>query len=84
VVLEWEDGTLFFGEGDSLTGPLHTSGLQSLNVEGRGMMTVRYETWLPDLVAANRCFGNGATSLPVHLWLGQHEISPSTRPQKRL
>lgn len=56
VVLEWEDGTLFFGEGDSLTGPLHTMGLQSLNVEGRGQMTVRYETWLPDLAAAQQVF----------------------------
>jgi hypothetical protein len=52
VLLEWEDGTLFFGEGDSLTGPLHTTGLQSLNVVGRGAMTARFETWVPDLAAA--------------------------------
>jgi hypothetical protein len=56
VVLEWEDGTLFFGEGDSLTGPLHTMGLQSLNVVGRGAMTARFETWVPDLAAAQQVF----------------------------
>lgn len=54
VLLEWEDGTLFFGEGDSLVGPLHTNGLQSLKVEGRGMMTARFETWVPDLSAAQQ------------------------------
>jgi hypothetical protein len=56
VVLEWEDGTLFFGEGDSLTGPLHTMGVQSLNVVGRGAMTARFETWVPDLAAAQQVF----------------------------
>ncbi|MBM6583456.1 hypothetical protein ILT44_24965 [Microvirga sp. BT689] len=56
VVLEWEDGTLFFGEGDSLVGPLHTMGLQSLNVVGRGAMTARFETWVPDLAAAQQVF----------------------------
>jgi hypothetical protein len=56
VLLEWEDGTLFFGEGDSLVGPLHTTGLQSLNVEGRGAMTARFETWVPDLAAAQQVF----------------------------
>jgi hypothetical protein len=56
VVLEWEDGTLFFGEGDSLVGPLHTMGLQSLNVEGHGAMMARFETWVPDLAAAQQVF----------------------------
>jgi hypothetical protein len=56
VVLEWEDGTLFFGEGDSLTGPLHTMGVQSLNVVGRGAMTARFETWVPDFTAAQQVF----------------------------
>jgi hypothetical protein len=56
VVLEWEDGTLFFGEGDSLTGPLHTMGVQSLNLVGRGAMTARFETWVPDLAAAQQVF----------------------------
>jgi hypothetical protein len=56
VLLEWEDGTLFFGEGDSLVGPLHTKGLQVLNVEGRGTMTARFETWVPDLAAAQQVF----------------------------
>lgn len=56
VVLEWEDGTMFFGEGDSLTGPLHTMGVQSLNVVGRGAMTARFETWVPDLAAAQQVF----------------------------
>ncbi|MGF9764210.1 hypothetical protein AAII07_54825 [Microvirga sp. 0TCS3.31] len=56
VVLEWEDGTLFFGEGDSLIGPLHTRGLQSLSVEGRGTMTARFETSIPDLAAAQQVF----------------------------
>jgi hypothetical protein len=56
VLLEWEDGTLFFGEGDSLVGPLHTTGLQSLNVEGHGGLTARFETWVPDLAAAQQVF----------------------------
>ena len=56
VLLEWEDGTLFFGEGDSLVGPLHTTGFQTLNVEGRGAMTARFETWVPDLAAAQQVF----------------------------
>jgi hypothetical protein len=56
VLLEWKDGILFFGEGDRLVGPLHTTGLQSLNVEGRGQMTARYETWVPDVAAAQQAF----------------------------
>lgn len=56
VLLEWEDGTLFFGEGDTLVGPLHTKGVQSINVEGRGTMTARFETWVPDLAEARKVF----------------------------
>jgi len=56
VLLEWEDGTLFFGEGDSLVGPLHTKGLQSLNLVERGAMTARFETWVPDLATAQQVF----------------------------
>jgi len=56
VLLEWEDGTLVFGEGDSLVGPLHTTGLQSLDVVGRGAMTARFETWVSDLAAAQQVF----------------------------
>ncbi|WP_457094441.1 hypothetical protein [Microvirga sp. P5_D2] len=56
VLLEWEDGTLFFGEGDSLVGPLHTIGLQSINIVGRGTMTARFVTWVPDFAAAQRAF----------------------------
>jgi hypothetical protein len=56
VVLEWEDGTLFFGEGDTLIGPLHTRGLQSIEVEGRGQMTARFETWVSDLTEAQQVF----------------------------
>ena len=56
VLLEWEDGILFFGEGDSLTGPLHTIGLQSLNVVGRGTMMARFETLAPDFAAAQQVF----------------------------
>jgi hypothetical protein len=37
-------------------GPLHTTGLQSLNVEGRRAMTARFETWVPDLAAAQQVF----------------------------
>jgi hypothetical protein len=47
---------LFFGEGDSLVGRLHTTGLQTLNVEGRGAMTAPFETWVPDLAAAQQVF----------------------------
>jgi hypothetical protein len=56
VILEWEDGTLFFGEGDRLVGPLHTKGLQSIEVEGRGQMIARFETWVPDLTTAQQVF----------------------------
>jgi hypothetical protein len=56
VLLEWEDGTLFFGEGDRLTGPLHTRGLQSIEVEGRGQMTARFETGVSDLAEAQQVF----------------------------
>jgi hypothetical protein len=56
VILEWEDGTLFFGEGDTLIGPLHTRGLQSIDVEGRGQMTARFETWAADLAEAQQVF----------------------------
>ena len=56
VLLEWEDGTLSFGEGDTLVGPLHTTGLQFLNVEGVGAMSARFETWVPDLAAAQQGF----------------------------
>jgi hypothetical protein len=56
VILEWEDGTLFFGEGDTLIGPLHTRGLQSIEVEGRGQMTARFETGVFDLAEAQQGF----------------------------
>jgi hypothetical protein len=56
VILEWEDGTLFFGEGDRLVGPLHTKGLQSIDVEGRGQMTARFEIWVPVLAMAQQVF----------------------------
>jgi hypothetical protein len=56
VLLEWEDGTLFFGEGDKLVGPLHTRGLQSIEVEGRGQMTARFETGVSDLAEAQQVF----------------------------
>jgi len=56
VILEWEDGTLFFGEGDKLVGPLHTKGVQSIDVEGRGKMMARFETWVPNLAQAQQVF----------------------------
>jgi len=56
VVLLWEDGTMFFGEGDTLVGPLHTQGAQLVEAEGRGVMTVRFEGLLPDLQAAQQVF----------------------------
>jgi hypothetical protein len=56
VILEWEDGTLFFGEGDRLVGPLHTRGLHSIEVEGRGQMMAQFETSVPDLAAAQQVF----------------------------
>jgi hypothetical protein len=83
VLLEWEDGTLFFGEGDSLVGPLHTTGFQSLNVEGRGVMTARFETWVPDLAAAQQVFRERcrlAPDTPSHegmpvKWFAQDSIN---------
>lgn len=56
VILEWEDGTQFFGEGDAVVGPLHTKGLQSIDVEGRGKMTARFQTWVSDLPTALQIF----------------------------
>lgn len=56
VVLLWEDGTLFFGEGDTLVGPMHTQGSQLIEAEGRGVMTARFEGLLPDLGTAQRVF----------------------------
>jgi hypothetical protein len=56
VILEWEDGYLFIGEGDRLVGPLHTKGLQLIDVEGRGQMTARFETWVSNLAEAQQVF----------------------------
>lgn len=56
VVLLWEDGTLFFGEGDTLVGPLHTQGSQLIEAEGRGVMTARFEGLLPDIETAQQVF----------------------------
>ena len=56
VILLWEDGTLFFGEGDTLVGPLHTPGPQLIEAKGRGTMTARFEGLLPDLQTAQRVF----------------------------
>ena len=56
VILEWEDGTLFFGEGDALVGPLHTKGLQSIDVVGRGKMIARFDSWAADLPTALQVF----------------------------
>jgi hypothetical protein len=56
VILEWEDGILVFGEGDTLVGPLHTKGLQSIEVEGRGQLTARFETWASSLAEAQQMF----------------------------
>lgn len=55
VLLEWDDGTLFFDKGDSLVEPLHTTGLQSLNVVGRGTMPAQFETEA-DFAAAQQVF----------------------------
>jgi hypothetical protein len=56
MLLLWEDGTLFFGEGDTVTGPLHTQGLRSIEVADRGKMEVRVETWFADIAAAQTAF----------------------------
>jgi hypothetical protein len=56
VILEWEDGTLFFGEGDAMVGPLHTKGLQSIDLEGRGKVTARFDSWASDLPTALQMF----------------------------
>jgi hypothetical protein len=56
VILEWEDGTLFFGEGDAVRGPLYTKGLQSIDVEGRGQMTARFDSSVSDLPTALQRF----------------------------
>jgi hypothetical protein len=53
---------LFFGEGDTLVGPLHTKGLQVLEVEGRGQMTARSRPGLPISARRNRGFANAAAS----------------------
>ncbi|MEZ0167377.1 hypothetical protein [Microvirga sp. TS319] len=56
VILLWEDGTLFFGEGDTLVGPLHSQGSQLIEAEGRGVMTARVGGLLPDLGTAQQVF----------------------------
>lgn len=56
AILLWEDGTLFFGEGDTLVGPFHTQGSQLIEAEGRGVMTARPEGVLPDFQTAQQVF----------------------------
>ena len=64
----WEDGTLFFGEDDTVTGPLHTRGRQSIEVAGRGSMEVMIEDWFADPVSAQQAFRSRcqlAPSIPL-------------------
>ena len=56
AILLWEDGTVFFGEGDMVVGPLHTRGPQRIEAKGRGVMTARFEGLLPDLQTAQKVF----------------------------
>jgi hypothetical protein len=49
VVLDWEDGILVFAAGDTVTGPLHSRGLQSIDLVGYGAMLVTVDGWSPDL-----------------------------------
>jgi hypothetical protein len=56
AVLLWEDGTLFFGEGDTLVGPLHSQGSHLVEAGGRGVMTARFVGLLPDLATAQQVF----------------------------
>ncbi len=56
AILLWEDGTVFFGEGDTVVGPLHTRGPQRIEARGRGVMTARFEGLLPDLQTAQQVF----------------------------
>ena len=64
VILAWEDGTLFFGEGDAIVGPLHTKGLQSIDVVGRGKMIARFDSWAADLPTALQVFREGCGLKP--------------------
>jgi hypothetical protein len=50
--LTWEDGILVFAEGDTVRGPLHTRGDQSVDLVGHGAMAVRVEGWSPDFQSA--------------------------------
>jgi len=54
VILEWEDGILVFAEGDEVSGPLHTRGLQSIDLVGHGQMMVRVQDWTLDLRHAQK------------------------------
>ena len=64
----WEDGTLFFGEDDTVTGPLHTRGRQSIEVAGRGAMEAMIGDWFADLAGAQQAFRSHcqlAPSIPL-------------------
>jgi hypothetical protein len=58
VILDWEDGPLFFGEGDAVIGPLHTRGIQSIEIVGRGAMTARFEDVFSEFRDAQQRFRN--------------------------
>jgi hypothetical protein len=47
VTLEWEDGVRVFATGDAIAGPLHSRGLQIVDLVGHGEMTARVESWSP-------------------------------------
>jgi hypothetical protein len=56
ALLDWVDGDLAFGETDSIVGPLHTGGLQSFDVAGRGMLKARVSSQMSDLPRAEQAF----------------------------
>jgi hypothetical protein len=56
VILDWEDGHLTFGASDTIVGPIHSRGLQTFDIVGRGVMNARVYQWTPNLPHAERAF----------------------------
>jgi hypothetical protein len=56
AILDWEDGDLSFGETDTIIGPLHTRGLQSFDVVGRGSVEARVYVWTHNRLHADQTF----------------------------
>lgn len=55
-LLDWHAGVYLVAEGDRVAGPLHTPGMQEVEILGEGPMTVRVEDWALGLAKAQSSF----------------------------